>query len=48
MKDQVARLRELGVAANNLDSTLDLHQAIEVKNKVLNGSTKLMYVAPER
>ncbi|KAJ3475961.1 hypothetical protein NLI96_g11481 [Meripilus lineatus] len=48
MKDQTDRLRKLGVEADNLDSTLTPEQAIEVKQRVENGTTKLLYVAPER
>ncbi|KDQ63470.1 hypothetical protein JAAARDRAFT_119479 [Jaapia argillacea MUCL 33604] len=48
MKDQVSALRDRGVKASNLDSTLDAGTSNWVKSEVLNGSLKLLYVAPER
>lgn len=48
MQDQVDQLRELGVAAAFLNSTLDSDAAREVEQSFLSGTLKLLYVAPER
>lgn len=48
MKDQVEVLQRKGVKAANLDSTLDVSEAIAVKNGVRKGDLKILYVAPER
>lgn len=48
MKDQVDALVARGVKAANLDSTLSASQATFVKQEVLSGSLKILYVAPER
>ncbi len=48
MQDQVAALRELGVRAAFLNSTLDWRDATDVENAVLAGQLDLLYVAPER
>jgi superfamily II DNA helicase RecQ len=48
MKDQVEVLRRKGVKAANLDSSLDVSEAIGVKNGVRTGDLKILYVAPER
>jgi superfamily II DNA helicase RecQ len=48
MKDQVDALVLRGVNAANLDSTLSQQQSTNVKNGVLSGSIKILYVAPER
>ncbi|MGB1108924.1 MAG: DNA helicase RecQ [Gammaproteobacteria bacterium] len=48
MQDQVNALRELGVAAAFLNSSLDLNSAREVEQRLLDGSLDLLYVAPER
>ena len=48
MKDQVDALRERGVKAANLDSTLDAEAARVVKHDVIANKIKLLYVAPER
>ena len=47
MKDQVDQLRALGVDAAFLNSTLAPKAITAVKNKVLAGKTKLLYIAPE-
>ncbi len=47
MEDQVAQLRDLGIAAVYLNSTLDAGRYRQTVNEVLNGSVKLLYVAPE-
>ena len=48
MKDQVDALVNRGVKAANLDSTLTAEQSNLVKDEVLSGSMKILYVAPER
>jgi len=48
MQDQVEALRQLGVRAAYLNSTLDAAQAREVEQALLDGSLDLLYVAPER
>ncbi|HSC81349.1 MAG TPA: DNA helicase RecQ [Chitinolyticbacter sp.] len=48
MQDQVDALRELGVAAAFLNSTLDADAAREVERAFVAGELKLLYVAPER
>jgi superfamily II DNA helicase RecQ len=48
MKDQVDALVDRGVKAANLDSTLTPEQSNFVKDEVLSGSMKILYVAPER
>ena len=48
MKDQVDALVARGVKAANLDSTLSMDRATWVKDEVLSGSMKILYVAPER
>jgi ATP-dependent DNA helicase RecQ len=48
MQDQVSALRELGVAAAFLNSSLTLDEAREVEGAFLAGRLKLLYVAPER
>ncbi|GAB5605477.1 DNA helicase RecQ [Sideroxyarcus sp. TK5] len=48
MQDQVDALRQLGVSAAFLNSSLDAEAAREVYRKVHRGELKLLYVAPER
>src|SRR4051812_24505952 len=48
MQDQVAALRELGVRAAYLNSTLDWQEAGRIERAVVNGELDLLYVAPER
>jgi ATP-dependent DNA helicase RecQ len=48
MQDQVDTLRELGVRAAYLNSTLDLAAQRDVETAILDGSLDLLYVAPER
>ena len=50
MKNQVDNIRNFGVdegIANFLNSSLSKQEMIEVKNDLLAGKTKLLYVAPE-
>src|SRR4029077_16379097 len=48
MQDQVAALRQLGVKAAFLNSTLDATESRAVRNDFLAGKLDLLYVAPER
>jgi ATP-dependent DNA helicase RecQ len=48
MKDQVDALREAGVAAARLDSTLEREQVIDIYERISDGRLRLLYVAPER
>ena len=48
MQDQVAALRELGIAAAFLNSSLDGATAARVERDFAGGALKLLYVAPER
>src|SRR3989338_6292715 len=48
MQDQVDALRQLGVQAAFLNSSLDAEAARAVSQQLLRGELKLLYVAPER
>ncbi|MGE5758687.1 MAG: DNA helicase RecQ, partial [Sideroxydans sp.] len=48
MQDQVDALKQLGVPAAFLNSSLDADAAREVSRSLLRGDLKLLYVAPER
>ncbi len=48
MQDQVDALKQLGVHAAFLNSSLDADAARDVSRQLLNGELKLLYVAPER
>ncbi|MGY8564307.1 DNA helicase RecQ [Stenotrophomonas rhizophila] len=48
MQDQVEALRQLGVRAEFLNSTLDGETAARVERELLAGELELLYVAPER
>jgi ATP-dependent DNA helicase RecQ len=48
MKDQVDSLRELGIAARLINSTLSLREQEDVMDSMARGELKLVYVAPER
>jgi len=48
MQDQVAALKEVGVAAEFLNSSLDGATAAQVERDFVAGKLKLLYVAPER
>ncbi|MDO4903943.1 MAG: DNA helicase RecQ [Lautropia sp.] len=48
MQDQVAALRELGVAAAYLNSSLRFEEAADIERRLLAGELDLLYVAPER
>ena len=47
MQDQVDALRELGVSAAYLNSTVDYHTYLETAAAVKAGQIKLLYLAPE-
>jgi len=48
MQDQVDALKQLGVPAAFLNSSLDAEEAREVSRQLMRGELKLLYVAPER
>ncbi len=48
MQDQVTTLRQLGVRASFLNSTLNQVQAQDVEEALLKGELDLLYIAPER
>jgi ATP-dependent DNA helicase RecQ len=48
MKDQVDRLRSLGVAAAFINSTQDRGEQVEALRAAATGQLRLLYVAPER
>ncbi len=48
MRDQVQSLRQCGVPAAYLNSSLNLEEAREVESLATQGQLKLLYVAPER
>jgi ATP-dependent DNA helicase RecQ len=48
MQDQVDALRQLGVRASFLNSTLDAATAQGIENALLAGELDLLYIAPER
>jgi ATP-dependent DNA helicase RecQ len=48
MQDQVEALRQLGVRAAFLNSSLDAADALEVERQLVEGELDLLYVAPER
>ena len=48
MQDQVGALRQSGVAAEFLNSSLPRHEAQLVEKRVISGKADLLYVAPER
>ena len=48
MQDQVNAMRELGVRASFLNSTLDAATAADVEHALIQGELDLLYIAPER
>ncbi len=48
MQDQVDTVRQLGIQAEFLNSTLNRNEARAVELKMLSGELDLLYVAPER
>ena len=47
MEDQVLELKELGIPADYLNSTLTYDQYLAAAQRIKNGETKLVYAAPE-
>jgi ATP-dependent DNA helicase RecQ len=48
MQDQVAALREAGVRAEYLNSSLDYREALAIERQARAGELDLLYMAPER
>ncbi|KJH72195.1 DNA helicase RecQ [Aliterella atlantica] len=48
MQDQVQALRDNGIGATFLNSTLNAYKVRSREEAILNGKVKLLYVAPER
>ncbi len=48
MRDQVEALRQQGVAAEALNSSLEAEAAADVRRRLMRGQLDLLYVAPER
>jgi ATP-dependent DNA helicase RecQ len=48
MKDQVDSLRQCGIAAAQLDSTMDAEEKSELQFNLVNGGITLLFVSPER
>ena len=48
MQDQVSALRQLGVRASFLNSTLAPGEALDTEQKLQRGELDLLYIAPER
>lgn len=48
MQNQVMALKELGIKAAFLNSSLSASEAIKVEHKLIKGELDLLYVAPER
>ena len=48
MKDQVDALREDGIKASFINSSLDFETYIDTLNSVKKGEIKLLYISPER
>ena len=48
MRDQVGQLKELGIEAASLNSSIEYEEARAVRRSLIDGRLKLLYVAPER
>ncbi len=48
MKDQVDDLKEMGIPAECLNSSLDNAEQFDVVRRIRNGELKLLYLSPER
>ena len=48
MQDQAASMREIGIPAAFLNSTLDSAETREVKRRATSGELRLLYLSPER
>jgi len=48
MQDQVDALKQVGIRAAFLNSTLTIQETREIEKQLINGEIKLLYIAPER
>jgi ATP-dependent DNA helicase RecQ len=48
MKDQVDALEKKNISADYINSSLDYMEIKKIKSKVMQGKTKILYMAPER
>ena len=48
MQDQVSALKEVGAAADFLNSSLSFDRAMEIARSMVAGALDMLYVAPER
>lgn len=48
MDDQILKLKNIGIKCAFINSTLSEVEYLKVKNEIINGEYKLIYVAPER
>lgn len=48
MEDQVSALKECGVRAEYINSTLSLRETRKIEERLVNGDIDLLYLAPER
>ena len=48
MSDQVKSLRQRGIPAARLDSSLSFEEAKDALRSVTDGKTRILYVSPER
>ena len=48
MQDQVAALRQLGIRASFLNSTLTAEEVYTIESSLRHGELDLLYIAPER
>lgn len=48
MQDQVEALKQLGISADYINSTLDRQRQREIEQALLNNELDLLYIAPER
>lgn len=48
MRDQVAALKQAGVSAEFLNSSLSSDEARAIRSRIANGDVKVLYLAPER
>ena len=48
MQDQVAALRQLGIRANFLNSTLNAEEVYAIESSLRHDELDLLYIAPER
>lgn len=48
MEDQILKLKNVGIECAFINSTLTEGEYVTIKNEILNGEYKVIYVAPER